>query len=87
MDWSDYEVDGQLSIFDLIETENEPFNPLEALALRGTGFRDGMKRVKAYFNENHTISEKAKFSKKGIRTRWFWKSNKETLLYTFNGHF
>lgn len=64
MDWSDYEVDGQLSIFDLIETENEPFNPLEALALRGTGFVDGMKRVKAYFSENHTISGKAKFLKK-----------------------
>ena len=64
MDWSDYEVDGQLSIFDLIETENEPFNPLEALALHGTGFVDGMKRVKAYFSENHTISEKAKFLKK-----------------------
>lgn len=64
MDWSDYKVDGQLSIFDLIETENKPFNPLEALALRGTGFVDGMKRVKAYFSENHTISEKAKFLKK-----------------------
>ena len=64
MDWSDYEVDGQLSIFDLIETGNEPFNPLEALALHGTGFVDGMKRVKAYFSENHTISEKAKFLKK-----------------------
>lgn len=64
MDWSDYEVDGQLSIFDLIETENKPFNPLEALALHGTGFVDGMKRVKAYFSENHTISEKAKFLKK-----------------------
>ena len=64
MDWSDYEVDGQLSIFDLIETENEPFNPLEALALHGTGFVDGMKRVKAYFSENHTISEKVKFLKK-----------------------
>ena len=64
MDWSDYEVDGQLSIFDLIETENKVFNPLEALALRGTGFRDGMKRVKGYFNENHTITDKAKFLKK-----------------------
>ena len=29
MDWSDYEVEGQLSIFDLMETENEPFNPLK----------------------------------------------------------
>ena len=64
MDWSDYEVDGQLSIFDLIETENKPFNPFESLALRGTGFVDGMKRVKAYFNENHTITENAKFLKK-----------------------
>ena len=64
MDWSDYEVDGQLSIFDLIETENKSFNPLEALALRGTGFCNGMKRVKEYFSGNHTISEKAKFLKK-----------------------
>lgn len=64
MDWSDYEVDGQLSIFDLIESENKAFNPLEALALRGTGFSGGIGRVKAYFSENRTITDKAKFLKK-----------------------
>lgn len=64
MDWSDYEVDGQLSIFDFIETEKHPFNPLEALALRGTGFVNGMKRVKDYFEENHTMQEKSNFLKK-----------------------
>lgn len=46
---------GQMSIFDLIEPTESSFNPLEALALRGTGFRDGMKRVFNYFSENHTI--------------------------------
>ena len=40
------------------------FNPLEALALCGTGFVDGMKRVHNYFLENHTIHEKASFLKK-----------------------
>lgn len=57
-------MDGQISIFDLIENENKAFNPLEQLALHGTGFVDGMKRVTEYFSENHTISKKAKFLKK-----------------------
>lgn len=57
-------MDGQISIFDLIKPESEEFNPLEELALHGTGFVDGIKRVTEYFSENHTISEKAKFLKK-----------------------
>lgn len=55
---------GQLSIFDIIEPTESTFNPLETLALRGTGFRNGMKRVFDYFSENHTIKEKASFLKK-----------------------
>lgn len=55
---------GQMSIFDLIETTDNKFNPLEELALHGTGFCDGMKRVFNYFSENHTLQDKAKFLKK-----------------------
>ena len=64
MDWSNYSVDGQISMFDLMETETSSFNPLEALALHGTGFVDGMKRVTEYFSQNHTMAEKASFLKK-----------------------
>ena len=55
---------GQMSIFDLIEPTESKFNPLEALALRGTGFVDGMKRVHKYFSENQTLKERALFLKK-----------------------
>lgn len=64
MNWSDYSVDGQISMFDLIENETNSFNPLEELALHGTGFVDGMKRVTEYFSQNHTMAEKASFLKK-----------------------
>lgn len=64
MNWDKYECDGQMSIFDLEEPTETKFNPLEELALHGTGFVNGMKRVKEYFLENHTISDKAKFLKK-----------------------
>lgn len=57
----DYDCEGQMSIFDLID--NKLFNPLEALALRGTGFVDGMSRVHKYFSENHSMQDKAKFLK------------------------
>ena len=40
MNWNNYECDGQMSIFDLAETTETTFNPLEALALHGTGFHD-----------------------------------------------
>ena len=64
MDWTNYSVGGQISMFDLMETETSSFNPLEALALHGTGFVDGMKRVTEYFSQNHTMEEKASFLKK-----------------------
>lgn len=64
MNWDKYEYDGQMSIFDLEEPTETKFNPLEALALHGTGFHDGMKRVLQYFTENHSIKEKASFLKK-----------------------
>ena len=54
-------LDGQLSLFDLLEADT--FKPLEALALRGTGFVDGMKRVKEYFATENSITQKAKFLK------------------------
>lgn len=63
MDWSDYEVEGQISIFDLLQAENEEFNPLEALALHGSGFSGGMKRIYVYFMQNHSLKDKAIFLK------------------------
>lgn len=63
MDWSNYEVEGQISIFDLLQTENDEFNPLEALALHGSGFSGGMKRIYVYFMQNHSLKEKAIFLK------------------------
>ena len=64
MDWSNYEVEGQMSIFDLLQTENDEFNPLEALAMHGSGFHGGMKRIYVYFMENHSMKDKAMFLKK-----------------------
>lgn len=63
MDWKNYEVEGQLSIFDILKTEKESFNPLEALALHGSGFHGGMNRIYVYFMENHSMKEKARFLK------------------------
>ena len=63
MDWSDYEVEGQISIFDVLKTEDS-FNPLEALALHGSGFCGGMKRIYVYFMEGHSMKDKAMFLKK-----------------------
>lgn len=54
---------GQLSLFESVENIDRSFKPLEALALHGTGTAGGMSRVKEYFAENHTISEKALFLK------------------------
>ena len=62
MDWSNYEVEGQISIFDVLKTEDS-FNPLEALALHGSGFRGGMKRIYVYFMQNHSLKEKSMFLK------------------------
>lgn len=59
-----YECDGQLSFDDFIQIDKSEFNPLEALALCGTGFVDGMKRVHKFFTEQHTLQEKAQFLKK-----------------------
>lgn len=85
MDWSDYEVEGQLSIFDLMETKNDVFNPLELLALHGTGFCNGMARVEKYFNENHTLAEKVKFLKKEYGTGGFGSPiRKPCYIYQMN---
>lgn len=64
MNWDNYECDGQMNLFDFIEPKENKFNPYETLALRGTGFVGGMKRVLNYFSESHTLQEKAKFLKK-----------------------
>ena len=56
-------MQGQLSLFEFLQAENT-FNPLEALALCGTGFQDGMTRVRNYFSEDHSISDKVSFLKK-----------------------
>lgn len=59
-------MQGQMSLFDLegfVETTNR-FNVLESLALRGTGFRNGMQRVREFFLSSSSASEKAAFLKK-----------------------
>ena len=50
-------------MFDLFASESTDYNPLEDLALRGTGFCNGMKRVYEYFLQSHSIAEKAKLLK------------------------
>lgn len=81
-------VPGQISIFDLIEPAESVFNPLELLALHGTGFCGGMKRVFNYFSENHTIQEKAKFLKKEYGIGGFGSPIKKPCyihsMYTFS---
>lgn len=65
MNFENYSCDNQMSIFDFIEdgTKNE-FNPLESLALHGTGFVGGMNRVRDYFSmKPHSMKEKADFLK------------------------
>ena len=61
-----YECDGQMSLSDFIQDDNNiQFNPLEALALCGTGFVNGMDRVYKFFTQDkHTLQEKAQFLKK-----------------------
>lgn len=54
-------LDGQLSLLDLLEMNT--FKPLEALALCGTGFVNGMNRVREYFKTENSITNKAKFLK------------------------
>lgn len=71
MNWSDYVCDGQMSIFDLEMTRNQSFNPLEALALCGTGFEKGMERVKSYFERQHSFAEKVKYLKSEYGTGGF----------------
>lgn len=56
-------MQGQLNIFDFLQTE-KTFNPLESLALCGSGFSWGMERILKYFTEEHSISQKADFLKK-----------------------
>ena len=51
----------QISIFDFLAYKE--FNPLEELALRGTGFENGIKRVKDYFLNNHSLKDKSRFLK------------------------
>lgn len=71
-----YECDGQLSLFDFIKDDTDTkFNPLEALALHGTGFVNGMDRVYKFFTQDkHTIHEKSQFLKKRIWNGWIWQS-------------
>ena len=71
MNWSDYVCDGQMSIFDLEMTSNQSFNPLEALALCGTGFEKGMERVRSYFERQHSFAEKVKYLKSEYGTGGF----------------
>lgn len=51
-----------MNIFDFLEVEK--FNPLQALALIGTGYKDGKQRVLDFFSKANTVSEKTQFLKK-----------------------
>lgn len=75
MNFDDYICDGQMSMFDFMKdasdnADNE-FNPLKSLVLHGTGIRNGMKRIKEYFLESHTLREKVAFLKKEYGTGGF----------------
>ena len=73
MDCNNYSCSGQMDIFDFLEDKNKvkEFNPLKALALCGTRFRGGMKRIKDYFLENHNLREKVAFLKNEYGTGGF----------------
>ena len=79
MDCNDYSCNGQMDIFDFLgdKSETKEFNPLKALALCGTGFRDGMKRVNDYFLENHNLREKVAFLKNEYGTGGFGSPTKK----------
>ena len=87
-----YECDGQMSLFDFIQDDKpNKFQPLEALALRGTGFENGMDRVYKFFTQgNHTIQEKAQFLKKEYGLGGFGSPIKKTCyihdMNTFGNH-
>lgn len=64
-----YECEGQMSLFDLIETQEQPKadiekNYLEDAIMRGTGFVDGKKRVYELYQKNMTPSDRANAIKK-----------------------
>lgn len=56
----------QLDIFSFLEpqTEQTIFNPIEEYAKRGSGFRDGKKRIIAFFAENENLTDRSNFLKK-----------------------
>jgi hypothetical protein len=75
MNFDDYICDGQISMFDFTNDASDntdiEFNPLKSLALYGTGIRNGMKRIKEYFSESHTLREKVAFLKSEYGTGGF----------------
>ena len=75
MNFDDYICDGQISMFDFTNDASDntdiEFNPLKSLALHGTGIRNGMKRIKEYFSESHTLREKVAFLKSEYGTGGF----------------
>jgi hypothetical protein len=79
MNFDNYSCSRQMDIFDFLEDKNKvkEFNPLKALALCGTGFENGMKRVKDYFLENHNLREKVAFLKNEYGTGGFGSPEKK----------
>lgn len=64
-----YECEGQMSLFDLIEPQEQPKadiekNYLEDAIMRGTVFVDGKKRVYELYQKNMTPSDRANAIKK-----------------------
>lgn len=67
MKWNNYECDGQMSIFDFVETEKPKYEAehiMECEILSGSGFQGGKERI-FYFFMNHTEEkERVAFLKK-----------------------
>ena len=81
MNFDNYICDGQMSMFDFMkdasDSTDSKFNPLKSLALCGTGFCGGMKRIKEYFSESRTLREKVAFLKNEYGTGGFGSPDKK----------
>lgn len=56
----------QLDIFSYLQLQSEErvFNPIEEYAKHGSGFQNGKQRIREFFKNNHSISDRADFLKK-----------------------
>lgn len=86
MDWSDYEVDGQLSIFDLIDEKpvKGEFNPIEEFA-KIVHITNRHNRIADYFIKNSNIKDRVAFLKKEYANGGgYSRSNKAYEIVSYN---